>query len=177
MHARCEALLILASRSQHVATLIRPALEAGNIVLCDRFSDSTLAYQGFARGLDPHALRSIDRFATRSLSPDLTLLLDVPVAKGLARRRRPGKVQDRLDRETRRFHDKVRRGFLRLAVREPGRITTVDAGDDPAPVAARVATIVLAFLKRSPKVRKSKVFTSKGGRSSRSKVVRSKERK
>ncbi|TLY30167.1 MAG: dTMP kinase [Nitrospirae bacterium] len=142
----CEAFLILACRSQHVAHVIQPALKEGAVVLCDRFSDSTLAYQGHARGLDVQLLRTLNRFATSGLSPDLTLLFDVPVSLGLARRRRHETEQNRLDRESRRFHGQVRRGFLDLAAREPRRIRVVDGSADPEALAAEVAAIVRRFL-------------------------------
>lgn len=148
MAPRCEALLILASRSQHAALVIQPALAAGAVVLCDRFSDSTLAYQGAARGLDQRDLRVLDRFATKGVTPALTLLFDVTVSKGLARRGRHGKALDRLDQETRRFHERVRKGYLDLAARHPGRIKVIDAGSGPETVQARVASIVLPFLDR-----------------------------
>ena len=153
----CEAFLILACRSQHVAHVIQPALKEGAVVLCDRFSDSTLAYQGHARGLDVQLLRTLNRFATSGLSPDLTLLFDVPVPLGLARRRRHETEQNRLDRESRGFHGQVRKGFLDLAAREPRRIRVVDGSADPEAIAAEVAAIVRLFLqtRRKSKVRRS----------------------
>ncbi|HET8579382.1 MAG TPA: dTMP kinase, partial [Nitrospiraceae bacterium] len=152
----CEAFLILACRSQHVAHVIKPALKEGSMVLCDRFSDSTLAYQGYARGLDLRLLRKLNRFATSGLTPDLTLLFDVPVPLGLARRHRHKTEQNRLDRESRRFHERVRQGFLDLAARYPHRIRVIDGIPDPENVAAEVAPIVRQYLKtrRTPKIRK-----------------------
>ena len=149
----CEAFLILACRSQHVAHVIQPALKEGAVVLCDRFSDSTLAYQGYARGLDLQLLRKLDRFATGRLTPDLTLLFDVPVPLGLARRH--GTEQNRLDRESRSFHEKVRQGFLALAARHPRRIRVIDGRSDPETIAAEVTSIVRRFLKtrRASKIR------------------------
>jgi dTMP kinase len=144
----CEASLIFAARSQHVAHVIEPALRDGAVVLCDRFSDSTLAYQGYARGLNLRDLRAIDRFASGGLAPDLTLLFDLPVSVGLARRRREGAKQNRLDRETRRFHERVRKGFLDLCVRHPGRIRLMDARPDPDTVADKVAASVKKILRR-----------------------------
>lgn len=155
----CEALLILASRSQHVSHVIRPALRRGDIVLCDRFSDSTLAYQGYARGLGLTRLRALDRFATEGLRPDLTLLFDVPVSKGLGRRARERKSLNRLDREHRRFHRRVRSGYLDLAARHPGRIKVIDGRGAPETVAAEVSAIVRSYLKRrvnSARLKKSK---------------------
>ena len=148
----CEAHLILAGRGQHVAQVISPALQNGAIVICDRFSDSTLAYQGYGRGLDLGALVRLNRFATGGLAPDLTLLLDLPIAVGLARRRRE-QDQNRLDREARSFYQRVRSGFRELATRSPRRIRMIDAKPDPDRVEAEIAGIVEGFLKRRGKVR------------------------
>jgi dTMP kinase len=144
-----EALLIFAARCQHVTHLIMPALRQGTLVLCDRFSDSTFAYQGFARGLDLQWLRTANKVATGGLTPDHTLLLDLPVSVGLARRRTDLGQQNRLDRETERFHRKVRRGFLALAAEEPGRITIVNANRSPQEVQDELTEIVLGWLTRS----------------------------
>lgn len=151
MTPECETALILAARSQHVARVIRPALQEGAVVLCDRFSDSTFAYQGYARGLSLKRLRDFNRFATAGLAPDLTLLFDLPIRTGLRRRRRDGAEQNRLDREGSRFHERVRKGFLELAVRNPRRIKLIDARRDQDLIAEEVAAIVLKFLKRRPK--------------------------
>ncbi|WP_447979788.1 dTMP kinase [Candidatus Nitrospira bockiana] len=148
MTPECEAALVFAARSQHVAELIRPALAGGAIVLCDRFFDSTLAYQGYARGLDLRALRGGNRLATGGLAPDLTLLFDLPVAVGLARRRREGTEQNRLDRETTGFHERVRRGFTAMASREPRRIKTIDANRPIEAVEQDVLAIVGRLLTR-----------------------------
>ncbi len=145
---QAEALLILAARSQHVTHLIEPALQHGTVVLCDRFSDSTLAYQGFARGLDLAWLRDANDVAANGLRPDLTLVLDLPIAVGLARRRTDPSQQNRLDRETERFHRNVRRGFLALAAKEPGRIKIVDANRPPQKVRDELTAIVLGWLKK-----------------------------
>ncbi len=149
MDPRCETLLILAARSQHVAQVIKPALDRGIVVLCDRFVDSTLAYQGYGRGLDVGVLRRLNRFATDGLEPDLSLLLDLPVSVGLTRRRRSKLEQNRLDRESRRFHNAVRRGFLELAAREPNRIVVLDGTKPAASLAEEVSAIVRRFLRRS----------------------------
>jgi dTMP kinase len=148
-----EALVILAARCQHVAQVIRPALRQGKIVICDRFVDSTLAYQGYARGLDRKVLRAIHEWATEGLSPDLTVLFNVPVAVGLSRRYRGAGTGNRLDHETERFHRRVRSGFLQLARREPRRIKLVDAAQTPASVAAVVERLVMNWLRthRIPK--------------------------
>ena len=145
---QAEALLILAARSQHVTHLIEPALQNGTLVLCDRFSDSTLAYQGFARGLDLQWLKEANEVATNGLAPDLTLVLDLPIAVGLARRRADRGQQNRLDREAERFHRKVRRGFLALAAKEPGRMKIVNANRPPQEVRDELTEIVLGWLKK-----------------------------
>ncbi len=146
---KAEALLILAARCQHVTHLIRPALRRGTVVLCDRFADSTLAYQGFARGLDLHWLRAANEVATGGLTPDLTLVLDLPVSVGLARRQADRGQQNRLDRETERFHRKVRRGFLALAAQEPGRMRIVDANRSAQEVQDELTTIVVGWMSQS----------------------------
>jgi dTMP kinase len=141
-----EACLILAARAQHVAQVIEPALRNGAVVVCDRFADSTLAYQGFARGLALANLRALNALATRGLRPSLTLLFDLPVSIGLARRRREGEPQNRLDREATRFHERVRKGFLSLARREPRRIKILDGRREPDVLAREIEAIVLKAL-------------------------------
>jgi dTMP kinase len=145
---QAEALLILAARCQHVTHLIRPALRGGTVVLCDRFSDSTFAYQGFGRGLDLQWLRAANKVATGGLTPDLTLVLDLPVSVGLARRRVDRGQENRLDRETERFHRKVRRGFLALAAEEPTRIKIVNANRPAQEVRDELAEIVVGWMTR-----------------------------
>ena len=145
---QAEALLILAARCQHVTHLIMPALRQGTVVLCDRFSDSTFAYQGFARGLDLQWLRTANEVATGGLTPDLTLVLDLPVSVGLARRRADHGQQNRLDRETERFHRKVRRGFLTLAAEAPARMKIVNANRSAQQVQDEITEIVLGWMAR-----------------------------
>ena len=140
-----EAFLIFAARRQHVAQVVQPALAKSAIVLCDRFSDSTLAYQGYARGLGISTLRSLNRLATDGLTPDVTFVFDLPVAKGLARRR-SSTEQNRLDRETLQFHEKVRAGFLDLAQQNPRRIKVIPAGDAREKVARIVALTLTPIL-------------------------------
>ena len=147
----CEAYLILAARSQHVEQLVQPALTDGAIVLCDRFADSTLAYQGYARGLDRRLLMQLSRVASHGLAPDVTFLFDLPIEEGLSRRRSEelhGAQQNRIDRESLAFHNRVRRGFLDLARRDPGRITVLDGAGDPDSLAEKVRSRVVAFLKK-----------------------------
>jgi dTMP kinase len=145
--ARSELLLYLASRAQHVDEVIRPALKAGRIVLCDRFSDATVAYQGFGRGLPRRFVNRAIRFAASELSPDLTLLLDIDVRKGLSRIKGRGRP-NRLDREKLEFHRRVRGGYRAIARSEPNRVKIIPAGGDPESVRAAVRKTVLALLKK-----------------------------
>lgn len=142
-----EALLILAARRQHVDHVIKPALAQGKTVVCDRFSDSTTAYQGYGRGLDLRTLRTINDWATGKLAPHLTLVFDVPVPVGLQRRRSQGTMQNRLDQETERFHKKVRAGFLALAKKEPQRIMLIDASSSLESVERKVEYCVTSWFK------------------------------
>ncbi|HXH60021.1 MAG TPA: dTMP kinase [Fimbriimonadaceae bacterium] len=120
---KTELFLYLADRAEHVAKIVRPALERGAVVLCDRHADSTVVYQGYGRGLDLGLLRDLNAMATGGLKPDLTLLLDIDPAVGLSRTTKG----DRLDREPLEFHQKVRGGFLDEAKREPDRWVVIDA--------------------------------------------------
>ncbi len=124
-----EALLNAAARAQHVSEVIRPALALGKVVLCDRFLDSTLAYQGAGRGLNIDDLRPMQGFATRGLWPDLTFLLDLPVEVGLARRVASGEPLNRFDADSRAFHERVRAYFLTAAQSEPRRWEVIDASE------------------------------------------------
>lgn len=124
MRNETEVLLFSAARAQIVAEVIRPALAADKIVLCDRYADSTLAYQGYGLGLDLDALRAITRFATRGLMPDLTFFVDVPVEVGLARRQR-GET-NRLDQKDVDYHTRVRNGYWELVRAEPQRFVVID---------------------------------------------------
>jgi dTMP kinase len=136
-----EALLFCAARAELVAQVIRPALAAGGLVLSDRFADSTLAYQGYGRGLDLGHLAALNALATGGLTPDRTLLLDLPAGLGLSRRRREG-GWNRLDDAGTAFHERVRDGFLALAAAEPERWTVVDAAGDADAVAEAIWRIV-----------------------------------
>ncbi len=122
-----EALLNSAARSQHVAEVIRPALAQGKVVLCDRYLDSTLAYQGAGRGLAIDALIALQQFSTRNLWPDLTFLLDVPVEVGISRRITSGEPLNRFDVDSRAFHERVRSFFLEAASKDQQRWRVVDA--------------------------------------------------
>jgi dTMP kinase len=123
---KTETLLYLAARADHIAQLIRPALQAGKIVLCDRFSDSTFVYQGSGRGVELQTLKMLDDFATSSLHPDLTILLDGEPEE-LAIRRNARGVVDRFELEGLAFQKKIREAFLALAASEPTRIHVIDA--------------------------------------------------
>lgn len=130
---RAELFLFLADRAQHVGEVIRPALEAGQIVLCDRYVDSTIAYQGYGRGMDPDQLVAINTLATGGLMPDLTLLLDLDPATGIGRAGRRNEEADtvisegRFESESLRFHCRVRQGYLDLAAASPERMVVLDA--------------------------------------------------
>jgi dTMP kinase len=143
IHARAEALLHNAARAQHVEAVIRPALERGEVVICDRFLDSTLAYQGGGRGLDLAALRGVQAFAVDGCEPRLRVLLDLPVEIGLARR-------CRMDAEALGFHERVRATFAALAAASPESWIVVDAARDPEAVAAEIAAKVSGILERRP---------------------------
>lgn len=124
---RAEALLYAAARAQHVEQIILPALKKGTVVLCDRFLDSSLAYQGFGRGLDLSMLEQVNRVATAGLVPDQVLLLDFCCDYGVDRISRSGRSADRIEREDREFHRRVRAGYLALAARDPRRYRVIDA--------------------------------------------------
>jgi dTMP kinase len=140
-----ELLLFEAARAQLVATVIRPALQRGSTVLCDRFADSSLAYQGYGRGLDLELIERLNAIATGGLRPDLTLLLDVPAGVGLARRREEGGLNS-LDSEDLAFHERVRQGYLALARREPARWRIIDASRGVDEVADAVWSAVREWL-------------------------------
>jgi dTMP kinase len=149
MDPATEILLYSASRAQLVAQVIRPALEAGTIVLCDRYADSTMAYQGYGRQLDLEALRQITAFATGNLKPDLTLLLDVNVESGLNRRKTGGDEWNRMDQQTLEFHQRTREGYRKLAAAEPERWVRVDASGPVDQVAAKIWSIVIKSIRPS----------------------------
>ncbi|MDW8297824.1 MAG: dTMP kinase [Anaerolineae bacterium] len=138
---RAELLLYAADRAQHVATLIRPALADGKIVISDRYADSALAYQGYGRGLDLTALRQIMAFATSGLQPDLTFFLDLDPQQGLARRAQAG-ASNRFEAQTLEFHRRVREGYLALIAAEPERWVRIDADQPLAVVQGTIFAVV-----------------------------------
>lgn len=124
---RAEALLYAAARAQHVEQVIMPALKEGKIVLCDRYLDSSIAYQGFGRGVDIALLEQINEPATAGLVPDLVLILDFCCENGMDRISLSGRIVDRIEGEQRAFHKKVRSGYLELASKDPARYRIIDA--------------------------------------------------
>jgi dTMP kinase len=152
--AEAELLLFLSARAQHVREVIRPALGRREIVLCDRFSDATLAYQGFGRGLAMDGLRQMDAFAAQSLKPDKTFLFDLSPETGLqramariARMEDHDPKEDRFEREHLEFHRRVRDGYLSLAKAEPDRFIIIDASRDMDGVFDQVSASLLTFVK------------------------------
>jgi dTMP kinase len=133
---RAEALLYAADRAEHVATLIRPALERGAVVITDRYIDSSIAYQGVGRGLGVAEVAAVSEFATGGLLPDLTVVLDVPED---VRRPRIAGLGDRLEREAAEFHETVRKAYLHRAAADPGRYLVVDASQPPDQLADLIA--------------------------------------
>jgi dTMP kinase len=144
--AEAEAMLFAAAREDHIRCAIKPALEAGKWVVCDRFADSTRVYQGAVGAVDPRLIKALERVSVGELKPDLTIILDVPVALGLKRAagRRRGAAADRFEAEQLDFHEKLRRAYLALAEAEPERCVVVDAGVQKKDVAARVWKVVNA---------------------------------
>ncbi len=149
---KTELLLFLAARAQLVSEVIRPALEIGTWVVCDRFSDATVAYQGNGRGIDRLALRELNDLATSNLKPDLTILLDLDVETGI-RRALKAKAEffdsekgDRMEREHEKFHRRVREGYLKLADEEPDRIKVIPVSGSIEEVHTIIVSLVKPFL-------------------------------
>ncbi len=143
---RAELLLFEASRNQLVENVIRPALEKGIWVICDRFMDSTTAYQGYGRGLPVDEVKAIHHFTVNGVTPDLTLLLDLEVETGFERIAQRflelGESADRFEQEERSFHERVRQGYLKLAKEEPNRFRIVDASQEPESVSVDIWAIL-----------------------------------
>lgn len=152
LHAAAELLLVLADRAQHVREKLKPALAAGEIVLSDRYSDSTVAYQGYGRGLDLKLLEELNRLAGDGARPDLTIVLDLAVETGLERTRARvrGDVRgpDRFEGEQVEFHRRVREGFLTIARDEPARVKTIDATAPVAEITTRIVAAITELLAR-----------------------------
>jgi dTMP kinase len=137
-----EALLHFAARRDHLRATVWPALDAGKWVLCDRFADSTLAYQGYGHGLPHHDIRSLYRLAVGDFRPDLTLILDLPVETGLARAAGRGGTEDRYEKMNGGFHQRLRDGFLAIAAAEPQRCAVVPADRSADDVAAAILAVI-----------------------------------
>lgn len=143
---RAEALLYAADRAHHVATLVRPALERGDVVIQDRYLDSSVAYQGAGRVLDAGEIRALSLWAAEGALPDLTVLLDLDPARARARLDADDKPFDRLEAEREDFHSRVRDAFLTLAADEPDRFLVVDASQPPASISAAIQARVIPLL-------------------------------
>lgn len=144
MDARTEVFLYMASRAEMVARILRPALQVGLTVVCDRFVSSTVAYQGYAGGIDPGLIWDLGRTACGGIEPDLTVITDLPVDVGFARMKRE---HDRIECKSRAYHEKVREGFLAMARERPDRFAVVDAAQPPDAVAAAVWEAVSRVLR------------------------------
>lgn len=144
--AACEALLLNAARRDHIVRAIAPALTRSVWVVCDRFADSTLAYQGYGRGMPLDDLRELQRIAIGDCNPDLTLIFDLPAEEGLARAARRPDAADRFERLDRDFHERLRAGFRQIAADNPERCVTIDARGTPEEVHGRVRAAVAARL-------------------------------
>src|ERR1700674_4023820 len=153
LNVASELLLVLADRAQHVREKLAPALARGEIVISDRYSDSTVAYQGYGRGFDLQLLGELNRLASDGMKPDLTIVLDCPVETGLdrTRRRARGDVRrpDRFEGEDVEFHRKVRGGFLAIAKAEPVRVTVIDSARELVAVTADIRRALDGLIKRS----------------------------
>lgn len=145
-----ELLLYLASRAQHVNDKIKPALEKGQAVICDRFSDSTMAYQGYARGLSKKMIKEINEFAAYGLKPDLTIYIDIDVNTGLRRAHKRSGKKDRLESEKAAFHNKVRKGYLEIAESEPLRIKIINGKETVGQIQKKIADYVDILLNKRP---------------------------
>jgi dTMP kinase len=141
-----ELLLFNASRAQLVTEVIRPALERGTVVVCDRYADSTTAYQGYGRGLDLTAVEQANKIGMQDLVPDLTVLLDISVSQGIARKK--GNKADRFEKEDRDFHEKVRSGYLKIAKAGPKRWLVIDATKDKEEISRIVWDKVIRVIKK-----------------------------
>ncbi len=142
-----EVFLFMAARQQHVAEKIRPWLDRGRVVLCDRYADATVAYQGYGRGVDPDLIRELNARATSGVVPDLTLLFDLDPAAGLQRNRAMGRRLDRFEREKLAFHRRVRQGYHEILRAEPKRVRLIRAGEPPDVVEAEVRAVVEDFFR------------------------------
>ena len=135
----CESFLFLADRAQHIDCIIKPALKDGKIVLCDRHTDSTVAYQGYGRGLDINKIKMLNDIATGGIKPDLTIVLDVDVDTSM---QRVGKEKDRMESAGIEFFEKVRQGFLKIAEQEPDRVKVINSSDTIENIHKKIVDLV-----------------------------------
>jgi len=142
-----ELLLLQASRAQHLAQVIIPALKAGKIVVCDRFADSSTAYQGYGRGMDLEMVKQLNQIAVDGCWPSLTLVFDLPVEQGFARAAKRKRALDRMEKQERAFHQKVRRGFKEIAKADPARVKVLDGSFPPDVIQSAVRQLVHNRLK------------------------------
>jgi len=138
----CESFLFLADRAQHVDCIIKPALKEGKIVLCDRHTDSTVAYQGYGRGLDLDRINELNKIAVSGLKPDLTVVLDVDIETSM---QRVGKEKDRMESAGIEFFKRVRQGFLEIAKKEPNRVKVINSSDTIENIHKKVVELVEAL--------------------------------
>lgn len=137
--SNCEAFLFLADRAQNIDIIVKPAIESGKVVLCDRHTDSTLAYQGYGRGVDLERAKMLNKIATSGLVPDLTFVFDVDVETSMSR---VGKNKDRMESAGIEFHNKVRNGYLEIAKQEPDRVKVIDANDSIENIFEQIKQII-----------------------------------
>jgi len=143
-----EVLLYEAGRAQHTSELILPALQKGKTVICERYTDATLAYQGYGRKLDIRMVKELNRIASSGLKPDLTILLDLDVREGLDRARKVSRGRmDRMEQESIRFHERVRKGYLEIASREPGRVKLIKVKETPQKTHLEVVKVIEKLVK------------------------------
>lgn len=140
-----ELFLIEADRAEHVAEVLRPALEKGQMILCDRYADATIAYQGYGRGVDIDVIEEMNQWATGGLTPHCTIVLDCPVDLGMAR----ADGKDRFEREGHEFHRRVREGYLRIAKKDPQRVRVVSGTGDQVTIQEEIRRIIRPLLERS----------------------------
>jgi len=139
----CESFLFLADRAQHVDCIIKPALSEGKIIICDRHTDSTVAYQGYGRGLDIERINYLNNIATSGLKPDLTIVFDVDVETSMSR---VGKEKDRMESAGTEFFNKVRNGYLEIAKQEPGRVKVISSSDTIENIHKKVVELVCSMI-------------------------------
>jgi len=143
-----EVLLYEAGRAQHTSELILPALREGKTVICERYTDATLAYQGYGRKMDIRMVKELNRIGSSGLKPDLTILLDLDVKEGLERvRKTSGRKMDRMERESIEFHERVRKGYLKIASREPGRVKLIKVKGTPKKTHLEVVKVIEKLVK------------------------------